>query len=458
MATSLVDTAKDEVAAQQEVATDVANKLWQWAELGYLEEKSSALMQSHLGEHGFTITTGIGGLPTAFVASFGDSGPVIGLLAEMDALPGMGQAASPVKDSDGYHNGHACGHNLFAGGAVAAAISIKNWLEETGTPGQVRLYATPAEEGGSGKVYLARAGVFNDVDVVLHWHPSSSNSATPYSTLANKSAKFRFHGVASHAAIAPEAGRSALDGVEAMNYMANMMREHMPEKARMHYVISNGGKAPNIVPDFAEVYYYVRAPKAATVIDLWRRLTNIAEGAAKGTGTQVDWEVVGGAWNILPNVTLAKVMDDALHKVGGIEYSAAEIAFGNKIEPTLRRPDPEFASKGQDIRPFVNTIEQSSASTDVGDVSWSVPTAGVSTATWFSGVGAHSWQASAMSGMSVGHKGMMKAAEVMTLSAMALYQDPELIQQAKVEFEQRKGEQEYKALVGDREAPLDYRK
>ncbi|VAV95468.1 Aminobenzoyl-glutamate utilization protein B, partial [hydrothermal vent metagenome] len=301
---------------------DIARKLWEWAEVGYQEERSSTLLQDTLSAEGFSVEKGVAGIPTAFIAEYGDGGPVIAILAEFDALPGINQDAAPTRAPiDGKGAGHACGHNLFGAGSVQAAIAIRQWLEETGTPGRIRLYGTPAEEGGSGKVYMVRAGLFGDVDIALHWHADDENSAAARTSLANRSAKFRFHGVSAHAAGAPERGRSALDGVEAFNIMINMMREHVPQDARIHYVITSGGTAPNVVPDFAEVFYYVRHPDAKGVEDIWARVEDAARGAALGTGTKVDWEVIHGNNPLLVNETLAKMMDEKLRQVGGVTYT-----------------------------------------------------------------------------------------------------------------------------------------
>ena len=254
--------------------------------MGYLEEKSTRRLQRLPGQAGAsTIETGIAGIPTAFLASRGSGKPVIGILAEFDALPGLSQAAVPhrqprVADAPG----HACGHHLFGAASVLAAASVAEWLQETGAGGTVRLYGTPAEEGGSGKVYMTREGLFDDVDVVLHWHPSDRNDASPSSSNANKSGRFQFHGIAAHAASAPDRGRSALDGVEAMNFMVNLMREHVPSDSRIHYVITDGGDAPNIVPEFAEVYYYVRNPDPEVVKRLFERVAECRECRCPGHG------------------------------------------------------------------------------------------------------------------------------------------------------------------------------
>ena len=281
--------------AQAPAYTTIEQKIWGFAEVGYQEVKSSALLQEKLTQEGFAVKAGIAGIPTAFVATYGSGEPVIGILAEFDALPGLSQEAGPEKKAiipEGA--GHGCGHNLFGTASVAAAVAVKDWMKTSGGKGTLRVYGCPAEEGGSGKVYMVRAGMFDDVSAVLHWHPGNDNAAGIAPWLANKNAKFRFYGVAAHAAGAPEKGRSALDGVEAMDYMVNMMREHVQQDTRIHYVITKGGDAPNVVPAFAEVYYYVRHPDMQVVKDTWDRLVKCAEGAALGTGTTMKYEVIGG--------------------------------------------------------------------------------------------------------------------------------------------------------------------
>jgi len=292
--------------------------------------------------------------------------------------------------------------------------------------------------------------------VVVNWHPSSSNSASYGSTLANKNGKFRFYGVASHAAAAPERGRSALDGVEAMDDMVNMLREHVPMETRIHYVITRGGEAPNVVPAFAEVYYYVRNPSRDNVKSIWERVELAAKGAAMGTGTRVEVEVTGGVYDLLGNETLAKVMDANLRTVGGYTYSEQEKQFALKIQETFKdqaRP-VESTQVIEPIRSF-----SGSASTDVGDVSWVVPTVGLGTATWVPGTAAHSWQAVAAGGTSIGFKGMMMAAKTMALTVTDLFSNPVLIEDSWKEFRKKRGENfKYEALIGDRKPALDYRK
>jgi aminobenzoyl-glutamate utilization protein B len=432
-----------------------AKAIWTFAEVGYQETKSSALLQKQLKDAGFRIEAGVAGIPTAFTATWGSGGPVVAVLGEFDALPGINQSDAPTRDPiPGKSAGHACGHHLFGVASASAAIAVKDWLQKTGAKGTIRFYGTPAEEGGAGKVYLVREGLFKDVDIALHWHPGSENSADIETSLANKSAKFRFKGISAHAAGAPERGRSALDGVEAMNMMANMMREHMPSDSRMHYVITAGGNAPNVIPDFAEVFYYVRNPDPAIVKESFDRLVKAAEGAALGTGTTVEYEVIHGINSLLPNRYLQNIVHANLTKIGGVSYSPAETAFAQKLLPSLatRRTVADATA----IDPLSES--QGFGSTDVGDVSYNVPTAGFSTATWVPGTPAHSWQAVAAGGTSIGAKGMQNAAKVLALTAIELFRNPEHITAAKAEFDQRRGPNfVYEPLLGNRKPPLDYR-
>mgnify|MGYP003631677470 CR=1 FL=1 len=445
------------VDARSGESAKTARQLWEWAEVGYQEQKSSDLLKQSLKANGFKITSGVAGIPTAFVAEFGDDGPVIAILAEYDALPGINQDAAATRTPiEGKGAAHACGHNLFGTGSVEAAIAVSKWLKTSGTAGRVRLYGTPAEEGGSGKVYMVRAGLFDDVDFTLHWHADDENSAAARTTLANRSAKFRFHGISAHAAGAPEKARSALDGVEAFDMMVNMMREHVPQESRIHYVITEGGTAPNVVPDFAEVFYYVRHPDPDGVDAIWTRLEDAARGAALGTGTTVDWEIIHGNNPLLVNETLAKMMDAKLRKVGGIEYTPAEQEFAKTIYASFDKPANALGSQAQ-IQPYSKSLGY--GSTDVGDVSYATPTVGLRAATWVPGTSAHSWQSSAASGMSIGFKGTQVAAKTLALAAIELFTNPELRAEARAEFDKARGpDYQYKSLLGDRDPPLDYRK
>jgi len=435
---------------------DIASALWNFAEVGYQEEKSSALLRDTLAAEGFDIEAGVADIPTAFVATYGDTGPVIAILAEFDALPGITQDAVPTRTPmPGNAAGHACGHNLFGAGSVGAAIAVKHWLERSAAPGTIRLYGTPAEEGGSGKVYMVRAGLFDDVDIVLHWHASDRNSAAAQTSLANRSAQFRFHGISAHASMAPEKARSALDGVEAMNHMVNLMREHVPQETRIHYVITSGGEAPNVVPDFAEVFYYVRHPDSIAVTEVWARLEDAAKGAALGTGTEVDWEIIHGNHPLLVNETLATMMDEKLRQVGGIEYTFEERVFAQELYASLDDPKLELGSEAT-IQAY--EVSQGYGSTDVGDVSIAVPTVGLNIATWVPGTSAHSWQAVAAGGTNIGHKGAINAAKTLSLAAVELFENEELREAARAEHAAKLGDgYRYEALLGDREPPLDYR-
>lgn len=458
LASTMVHAADIDQLVQKhgDAGVELADQIWRFAELGYQEFESSRALQTMLKARGFDLQTGVADIPTAFVASFGSGGTTIGILAEFDALPGLSQTAEPSRNPrvEGAA-GHACGHHLFGAASVTAALAIADWLQETGHAGRIKVFGTPAEEGGSGKVYIARAGLFEDVDVVLHWHPGSSNSASPYATTANKSGRFTFHGKAAHAASAPDKGRSALDGVEVMNYMVNMMREHVPQTSRIHYVITDGGDAPNIVPEQAQVYYYVRHPRAETVVGLFDRVVNAAKAAAMGTETEVDIEVMHGNYPVLPNHTLSKLVDDNLRALGGISYTKAEHDFARTLRKTLIKPNLELGSQ-RVIQPF--QFRQNMGSTDVGDVSWLVPTVGFTTATWVPGTPAHSWQAVAAGGTSIGHKGMILAARLMGKSGVDLLQKPELIKAAAAELKTAQGPNfKYAALLGNRNPPLDYR-
>jgi aminobenzoyl-glutamate utilization protein B len=435
----------------------IANQIWSLAEVGYQERESSKLLQAELAKAGFKVDAGVAGIPTAFVASYGSGKPVIAVLAEFDALPGLSQAAEPERRALIEHGaGHACGHHLFGTASVAAGIAVKDWLARSGGKGTIRVYGTPAEEGGGGKIYMVRAGLFSDVDVALDWHPGSVNDAGPGSSLANISGKFRFHGVSAHAAAAPWSGRSALDAVEAMDNMVNMMREHVPDGTRIHYVITNGGSAPNVVPDFAEVYYYARHMDAKIVKDVWERFVKAAQGAALGTGTTVEVEVVNGVYALLPNETLAKTIDANLRRVGGVTYTPDEIRFADRLATTLTGPRLDVAAEAARVRPFAQS--DAGGSTDVGDVSWVVPNSGLSTATWVPGTPAHSWQAVAAGGMSIGHKGMINAAKTLAMSVQDLMTKPELVTAARAEFDRKRGAGfVYAPLIGDRKPPLDYR-
>ncbi|MBS1950113.1 MAG: Aminobenzoyl-glutamate utilization protein B [Cytophagales bacterium] len=444
--------------ANYDFYSSIAQKIWGYAEVGYQETQSSALLQQTLKDAGFTVETGIAGEPTAFIATAGSGKPVIAVLGEFDALPGVSQEAVPeLKPIAGQKAGHACGHHLFGTASAAAAIAVKNWLAANKKSGTIKFYGCPAEEGGSGKVYMVRDGYFKNVDLVFHWHPGATNSANFGTSLANKSGKFRFYGVAAHAAASPERGRSALDAVEAMDMMVNMLREHVNEKTRIHYVITRGGEAPNVVPAFAEVYYYVRHPDRQQVKDIWERVTQAAQGAAQGTGTRFEVELTGGTYNLIPNETLAQVVNNNLQLAGGYVYTDSEKEFATQIQQTITSPPPLTTTAI--IEKFGAKNELGGASTDVGDISWVVPTAGFSTATWVPGTAAHSWQAVAAGGTSIGKKGMIIAAKTLAGSLIDAFSDTKITENAWTELKKQTGTNfTYESLLGDRKPALDYRK
>jgi aminobenzoyl-glutamate utilization protein B len=445
------------IANHKEHFSKIALQIWDNAELGYQEIGSSKLLSDALEKEGFKINKSVAGIPTAFIAEFGSKGPVIAILGEFDALPGLAQSTSPFKEvtNNSTGAGHACGHHLFGAASAWAAVTIKEWLVKNNIEGRIRFYGTPAEEGGSGKVYIARDGLFKDVDIVLHWHPDQVNSANSKTSNSNKSGKFTFKGISAHAAGSPELGRSALDGVEAMNMMVNMMREHVPQESRLHYVITKGGLAPNVVPDLAEVYYYVRHPNMQMVDELFQRVVKAANGAAQGTETSMTYEVMHGNYSLLPNDVIQKKMHANLQMYGGISYTEAENNYAKTIYKTFIKPSNDIGSQ-ENVQPY--TTSHSYGSTDVGDVSWLVPTAGVRTATWVPGTAAHSWQAVSAGGTSIGIKGAELAAKTIASTAIDIYKDESLIVAAKAELQRRVGKDfEYKALLGDRLPPLDYR-
>jgi aminobenzoyl-glutamate utilization protein B len=452
---ALKKEAEINIQSGYEAYKKTALNIWDYAEAGFKETKSSTLLKNTLQENGFKIDAGVAGMPTAFVATYGSGKPVIGILGEFDALPGLSQESSSVKTPvAGKNYGHGCGHNLFGTGSVAAAIAIKKLIEQAKIKGTVKMFGCPAEEGGDGKVYMVREGLFNDVDVVLHWHPDEHNTVTYTSSLAIKTAKFRFYGISAHASAAPDKGRSALDAVEAMDNMVNLMREHIPQESRIHYVITNGGKAPNVVPDFAEVFYYVRNPDKEITQNLFERVVNAAKGAALGTDTRMEYEVISGSHDLLINKTLAVTMQANLEKIGGVKYTESEIKFAKQLQSTFLGKSPSIDSAAH-ITPLYT--EKNQGSTDVGDVSYVVPTVGAETATWVPGTSAHSWQAVACSGNDIGIKGMMVAAKTIAFTAIDLFLNPALISKAKEEFKISKGDYQYKALLGDRKPALNYR-
>lgn len=441
---------------EREAATwDVAFRIWELAEPGYQERESSALLAKMLEDSGFEVKRGVAEIPTAFTATFGSESPVIGILGEFDALPGLSQAAVSYRESrEGVSWGHGCGHNLFGTASASAAIALAEQIKSGSLKGTVRYYGCPAEEGGSGKVFMVAAGLFDNCDAVLHWHPGSKNTAGDRSTLARIAVKFRFHGKAAHAAGAPEQGRSALDAVALTNYAGDLLREHTPDQARIHHVITAGGEAPNVVPAFAETYYYVRHPKSDVVRELYRRLELCAKAGALATETELEIKFEGGILEIVPNSALTRVALQNLRELNDLSYTPEEVKFALRIQETIDDPAPLESLR--EVSDRSGTVGM--GSTDVGDVSWVVPTVGFGTACWVPGTPGHSWQAVAASGSSVGRKGMQLAARVLAATAWDLYHSPEVLKEARHELKRRLGDRKYSSLMQPgQKPPLDYR-
>lgn len=446
---------QESIAQRSSHCWKTARKIWEFSEPGYQEKQSSELLMKMLSDAEFKIRSGVANIPTAFVASYGSGEPVIGILGEFDALPGLSQQAVPYRQPrEGVRYGHGCGHHLFGVASASAAIAVAEQIAAGNLTGTVRFYGCPAEEGGSGKVFMVREGLFTDCAAVLHWHPSSLNSAGDRSSLARMAVKFRFHGKAAHAAGAPEQGRSALDAVELTNHAAQLLREHTPDSSRIHHVITAGGDAPNIVPRFAEVYYYVRHPQADVVRDLYRRLVLCAQAGALATETELDVNFEGGILEILPNNTLARITMANLRELNHLTYTDDEVKFALRIQETLA--DAKSLDEISTVVDRSGTVGM--GSTDVGDVSWTVPTTGFTTACWVPGTPGHSWQAVAAGGTSIGRKGMDLAANVLAATAWDLLSDPKTLATAKSEHQRRLGDRGYRTLMEpDQKPPLRYR-
>jgi aminobenzoyl-glutamate utilization protein B len=438
----------------------VSKQIWDYAELGYHEQKSSALLQKTLKDAGFQVQTPMPDMPTAFVASYGSGKPVIAILGEFDALPGLSQETvairKPVVDAG---SGHGCGHNLLGSAAALAAASLKEYMEKNHIQGTLRYYGTPAEEGGSGKVYMLRAGLFKDVDVVMHWHPSDRNAVMNGGTLAINSAKFTFHGVAAHAAFAPDRGRSALDAVMLMGNGIEFMREHVPSNTRIHYIITKGGVAPNVVPDLAEIFLYARSPTGESLSGIWDRIIRCAHGATMMTDTTVEIKVISSDANIVSNAPLATLAQKELDEVGGFTYSPEEMKFAEDLQKTLPPGAGGHFEQTSEILPL-RPIDPNApaASTDVGDISWQVPTIGFTSATFVPGVAAHTWQAAASAGMSIGQEGMLVSAKSIAIMGADLFAHPEVIAAAQADLAAQLKVKSYKsAIPPNQKPPLDYR-
>jgi aminobenzoyl-glutamate utilization protein B len=443
------------VAAHADRFGVVSRQIWEAAELGFHETKSSAILQQELKANGFQVQAGVAQMPTAFTATYGSGKPVIVIMGEFDALPGLSQkdvsSLTPVQPGA---PGHGCGHNLLGSASALAAVAIKEEMLAKGIKGTLRYYGTPAEEGGGGKIYMIHAGMFKDVDAVLAWHPGDSNRVNMSSLLANNGGRFKFYGIASHAAAAPDRGRSALDGVMIFLNSVEYLREHVPQETRIHYIITNGGSAPNIVPAFAEANLVARNPDAQVLAGIWDRIMDCARAGALASGTRMEFEQGTTYSNVVPNDELTQVLGRAMQRAGGYEYTPSEKTFAVDLQKTLagpvRSPGPEKVQT--DMSEGVG-----SASSDAGDVSWVVPTAQFSAATFVPGVSAHTWQAAACAGTSIGRKGMVVAARTLALAGVELFQNPAELKAARDAFEKRLDGRKWNTrITPDSKPPYDY--
>ena len=460
----MVQTIQNLVSAKADTAIALAKEIWGYAELSYEEVRSSSALIAALKKEGFSIEEGIAGIPTAFTATFsrGSGKPVVGFLAEYDALSGLSQkAACPVQEpiQEG-GDGHGCGHNLLGAGSYAAAVALKDYLEKENKDGTVIFFGCPAEEGAGSKQFIARAGYFDNVDFAYTWHPATINEVGSRRDVAIMGANFTFDGVAAHAGGEPHLGRSALDACELMNIGCNYLREHMIDTARIHYAYSDpGGTAPNVVQSHAVIKYEVRAPKVSQVQELFTRVVDVAKGAALMTGTKMQYEITMAFSDYVPNRTLGALVDQCMRELGAPDWTEEDFAVASQFLRTYPRStmvgireklgsffEPEELDAAlakpldQVIHPF-NPKETGyhSGSTDVGDVGYATPTVSFNVATACLGNVGHSWQNTAFACSDIGFKGMLRAAEILTLAAVRTMEQPELIAKARAELKQKNG-------------------
>lgn len=441
------------VEKHQQELIKLSDQIWGFAETAMRETKSSKVLADYAQAQGFRVTRGVAEIPTAFIAEYGSGLPIIGILGEFDALPGLSQKAQSTKEAvikDAA--GHGCGHNMFGAGSLGAAVSIKELIAAGKLKGTIRFYGTPAEEDLAGKVYMARAGLFNDLDVCLDWHPDYENKANMQSSQAVADYTISFKGKSAHAAMDPWDGRSALDAAELFTTGINFMREHVKPSVRMHYVYSNGGKVPNVVPETAAVWLWIRDSKRSGVAEVTERMMNIAKGAALMAGVEYEVKLNNGLYELLINETGAKALQNNMNIVGPITYTPDEIAFGDKI---MKENGMEAKGINGTIKPMEVTLQDPvGGSTDVGDVSYIVPeiTLLATTAPYESPW--HSWVVVACGGMSIGHKGMLFASKSLGTTMVDLFEKEELRKDIKEEFLKRKGKEVWKAMLPDGPPPV----
>lgn len=461
----------DYIEKKSEKFIYLSDKIWETPEICFEEHQSAEFLCQALKEEGFQVERGVANLQTGFIGSFGHGKPVVAILGEFDALTGLSQKKGISRNEQVIPggNGHGCGHNLLGTGAFAAAVAIKEYMLERGLQGTVRYYGCPAEEAGSGKAYMASKGLFDDADFALSWHPGTMSGLMNVSSLANYAVRFQFTGKSAHAAAAPHLGRSALDAVELMNIGVNYLREHMIPEARVHYAITDtGGKSPNVVQAFAEVSYLIRAPKKQQVMELYNRVFNIAQGAALMTGTTMNVTFEGTASNLIPNSTLADVMYKNLTAVGVPSYDEHDQQFAKEIRATLTPEDRLAAFAGMDketvkkvkekdimdvIAPQLKQEFTLAGSTDVGDVSWVIPTMQCLTTCFALGTPLHTWQVVSQGAMPIAHKGMLQAGKVIACTAIELMENPAIIEKAKAELRERLDGESYISLIPENHRP-----
>ncbi|WP_411679384.1 M20 family metallopeptidase [Clostridium thailandense] len=461
------------IESKRDILIDISNKIWEYAELKFEEFKSAELLCETLEKEEFIVQHGVAGMKTAFIASYGKGKPVIAILGEYDALDGLSQEGGIIEQKSIVPggSGHGCGHNLLGTGALASAIALRHYMEENNLPGTIRYYGCPAEEGGAGKVFMVREGLFKDVDCALTWHPDTGNCVSVNSCLALYNVYFKFKGKSSHAAMAPHLGRSALDAVELMNIGVNYLREHVIQEAKIHYAITNaGGKAPNIVQAEAEDYLCIRAPKVSQAKEIYERICNIAKGAALMTGTQVEISIDSAISNFIPNKVLEMLIYKKFSELEIPKYSESDRQLAKSFRDVLsedsKKSDIHVLTvkelKGKDIseivNPFINEEKTVPVSTDVGDVSWIVPTGIFNTACAALGTSIHSWTFVAQGNTAIAHKGMLYAGKVMALAAVELLKNPEIIVKAKIELKDRLGEESYVCPIPEEVKPYLYSK
>ncbi len=441
------------VERNQAELVDISDQVWAFAETALREHRSAALLADFTEAHGFTVQRGVAGMPTAFVASYGSGRPVIGILGEYDALPGLSQKAQPTKAPlVAGAPGHGCGHNLLGTASLGAALAIKELIAAGTLRGTIRYYGTPAEEAVGGKLYMVRAGLFDDVDVVMAWHPSDEIEADTDSSQAMADVMVRFEGKTAHAAADPWNGRSALDAVEVFTTAVNLMREHVKPTVRMHYVIPDGGDVPNVVPDHASVWIWFRDSKHDGVDDLLQRARDIAEGAALATGTTSTFTVQSGDWETLTNFTGAKLLHGNLEWLGPLQFTDEEQEFARTIQR-------ETGTKEEGLKGAVKPLDldpgpPKGGSTDVADVSWQVPTINLSVTTAAADAPWHAWPVVATGGSSIGHKGMLYAAKAMAATMVDLYQQPDELAAIQKEFKEKTEGVEYHAYLPEGPPPI----